>query len=150
MPTSFRRHRRARLDKLFERLLQAYRQTLLDAIACEPTGPARHLRAHINGLAEVVVARSSGLPLAAKLLQHARYQRIWQDFVAEACASDSDDHGLAHVTRYTADTRHLVEVHRPSLESAAKTGVVCAASIQRDLLSRCACSDPLADPRTYP
>lgn len=139
MPSSFRRHRQARLDKLFERLLQAYRQTLLAAIACQAGGPARHLQAHINGLAKVVAARGRGVSVAAKLLQQARYQRIWQDFVAEACAGDPEDHGLANVARYTADARHLVRVQERTQNQAIAAGmdVVATIAIQRELLALC-------------
>ncbi|MDA8453661.1 hypothetical protein M4R22_02680 [Acidovorax sp. GBBC 3334] len=136
-------HRQRRLDGVFEKLLRAYRQALLDAIAREPEGPARHLRAHINGLAAVVVARGHGVSFAARLLQHARYQRVWQDFIGEACANDPEDHGLAHVSRCTADPRRLAEVQHgrpPKRGAAAGRGVAGTISTQWDLLSLCALS----------
>lgn len=85
-------HRQTRLDRLCERLLRAYRQTLIDAIACEPAGPARFLRAHISGIMQVTRAQTGVMTIALKLLQYERYQHIWFDFLAEACAMHPDEH----------------------------------------------------------
>lgn len=135
--------RQIKLDALFEKLMRAYRQTLLAAIDKEPHGPCRYLRGHISGLAEVVWNGGHAVSLAARLMQHKRYQRVWIDFVAEACANDFEDCGLADITLHTANSRLLAEVQQsyvPRRGTAAGVRGVSTISIQCDLLSLCSLS----------
>ena len=84
-------HHRARLDALFERTVRAFRQAMVVALATEPPGAARHLRAYLRCLCDNARHQPKGQRAAAALMAHGRYQAIWTDFIGEACAYDACD-----------------------------------------------------------
>lgn len=97
-------HHRARLDALFERTVQVFRQAMVAALDTEPMGDARHLRAYLRCLCDNALHPPKGRLAAAALMTDGRYQAIWADFIGEACAYDACDALLSLHCRAAAQT----------------------------------------------
>lgn len=86
--------RHARLDAVFTQALGAMRAQWLQALATEPAGPARQVRAYVRTLCgQALQPRPRRLLL--QVLMQPQYQTVWCDFVAEGCAGDTVDHDLS-------------------------------------------------------
>ena len=103
----------ARLEAVFLRALAAARSQWLAALATEPAGPARQLRAYVRSVCDhaAALAHPARHPARHPLywraltqaLLHPDYQATWCDFVAEGCAADSVDHDLSLRCRAAAE-----------------------------------------------
>lgn len=125
-------HRTARADRAFELLVRAFRHDLLRALAEEPAGPARHVRAYLRSVCDDALRHPRAGRNAARLLLLPAYQQVWLDFVDEACAGDGVNGGLSRRCRSAAEGLWLDQVLR---QSPARQDIALA----RDhLLSLCA------------
>lgn len=103
-------HRAARLEWIFELVILKFREDLLRALAEEPPGRARHLRAYVRCVCEHALSRQRGQKTAAQLLTRARFQNIWLDFVDEVCAGDQVPEDIAQQCRAMVEDLWVIHV----------------------------------------
>lgn len=103
-------HRAARLERIFERVILTFREDLLQVLADEPAGPARHMRAYVRCVCAHALSRQRGQKTAAQLLTRARFQNIWLDFVDEVCAGDQVPEDIAQQCRAMVEDLWVIHV----------------------------------------
>lgn len=85
-------------EEVFDDYVADFRRFLDPALAAEPRGPARHLRAYVRAMGASMAALQRHQRRAlASVLGDPQYAAIWSDFVDEMCATDSVDfamHGM--------------------------------------------------------
>ncbi|GKS85100.1 hypothetical protein AVMA1855_13130 [Acidovorax sp. SUPP1855] len=95
-------------EEVFDDYVADFRRFLDDALAAEPCGPARHLRAYLRAMgASLAALRSHQRRAVAAVLGDPRYAAIWSDFVEEMCATDSVDLATHRVCRYAIEGLRL-------------------------------------------
>lgn len=124
-------HRAVRLETIFELVILKFREDLLQALAEEPPGPARHLRAYVRCVCEHALSRQRGQKTAAQLLTRARFQNIWFDFVDAACADDLVSEDIALQCRAIVEDLWVIHVLVEPMAPQRITG------IREHLLSLC-------------
>lgn len=124
-------HRAARLEAIFERVILQFREELLQVLAGEPPGPARHLRAYVRCVCAHALSRRRGQKTAAQLLTRARFQNIWFDFVDAACADDLVPEDIALQCRAMVEDLWVIHV---LVEPMAAQRI---AGVREHLLSLC-------------
>ncbi len=95
-------------EEVFDDYVADFRRFLDHALAVEPCGPARHLRAYLRAMgASLAALRGHQRRAVAAVLGDARYSGIWSDFVEEMCAADSVDFATHRVCRYAIEGLRL-------------------------------------------
>lgn len=93
---------RAGPDRLFEAVVAQFRDLLLAALAAEPPGPARRIRAYIRASATGAMALgASDMHRLRRLFQDPEFRGIWSEFADEACAGDTLDDCAMRACRHT-------------------------------------------------
>lgn len=107
------------LDALFDQLFGGFVLQFEGALAQEPDGPARRIRAYVKASrANALDVARTGRATVLLALADPAYQARWSRFLQEACAADTLDAGTQLACRLAADGLWYSLVFGPTPGSA--------------------------------